>query len=89
MPKRDLVPVINRNKCEGKADCVEVCPYGVFAVGRISDEDFAALSWLGKLKSMAHGRKTALLPRADECHACGKCVQACPEKAIKLAAVKT
>lgn len=79
-----LVPVVDRGRCEGKADCVEVCPYGVFEVGRISDADFRALSLLGRLKSLAHRRRTALTPRADECHACGLCVQACPEKAIKL-----
>ena len=27
-----FVPVIDRNRCEGKADCVRVCPVGVFAV---------------------------------------------------------
>lgn len=78
------VPVINRNKCEGKADCVAVCPHGVFAVGRISDDDFAQLSFLGRLKSRAHGRKTAYTPKADACKACGLCVVACPENAITL-----
>ena len=28
-------PVVNRARCEGKKDCVEVCPYGVFEVRRI------------------------------------------------------
>lgn len=46
-------PVIDRNACEGKRDCVEVCPYGVFEVRRINDEDFSGLSFLGKLKSRA------------------------------------
>lgn len=77
-------PVVDRARCEGKADCVEVCPYQVFEIGRISDEDFAALSFFAKMKSRAHGRKTAFTPRADACHACGACVTACPEKAIKL-----
>ena len=81
-----LAPVVNRNKCEGKHDCVDVCPYHVFEVRRIDDADFAALGLLGKLKSMAHGRKTAYTPRAADCHGCGLCVAACPEKAIKLAA---
>lgn len=79
-----LQPVVNRNKCEGKNDCVEVCPYDVFEVRRIDDADFARLSFIGKLKSRAHGRKTAYTPRAAECHACGLCVVACPEKAITL-----
>lgn len=77
-------PVVDRARCEGKADCVTACPFDVFEIGRISDEDFAALSFLGKMKSRAHGRKTAFTPRADDCHACGACVTACPEKAIKL-----
>ncbi|HEY8086442.1 MAG TPA: ferredoxin family protein [Polyangiaceae bacterium] len=81
----ELAPVVDRSKCEGKADCVEVCPFHVFEVGRIADEEFAALGVLAKLKSMAHGRKTAYTPRASSCQACGKCVAACPEKAIKLA----
>lgn len=82
------VPVVDRNKCEGKNDCVEVCPYEVFEVRRIDDADFAALSFIGRLKSRAHGRQTAYTPKADECHACGMCVVACPEKAISLVRVE-
>jgi 4Fe-4S ferredoxin len=81
----EFVPVIDRSRCEGKSDCVEVCPYDVFEVRRIDDADFAKLGVLGKLKSMAHGRKTAYTPRASACQSCGKCVSACPEDAIKLA----
>jgi NAD-dependent dihydropyrimidine dehydrogenase PreA subunit len=77
-------PVVNRNACEGKSDCVEVCPYDVFEVRQIDDEDFSSLSFLGKLKSRAHGRLTAYTPHADLCQACGLCVVACPEKAITL-----
>lgn len=79
-----FAPVVDRNRCEGKADCVRVCPLAVFEVRRIDDADFAALSMLGKLKSMAHRRQTAYTPNADDCEACGECVKACPEKAIKL-----
>jgi NAD-dependent dihydropyrimidine dehydrogenase PreA subunit len=79
-----FVPVVDRSRCEGKRDCVEVCPYQVFEVRRMDTADFAALGLLAKLKSVAHGRKTAYTPRADQCHACGLCVSACPEKAIKL-----
>jgi NAD-dependent dihydropyrimidine dehydrogenase PreA subunit len=80
-----FAPVIDRSRCEGKAECVAVCPYDVFEVGRISDDDFRALSFLGRLKSRAHGKKTAYTPRADACLGCGLCVEACPESAIKLA----
>lgn len=78
------VPLIDRERCEGKADCVAVCPYGVFEVRTIEDRDFRALSLLGKLKSLAHRKRTAYTPRAGACQACGLCVVACPEKAISL-----
>jgi NAD-dependent dihydropyrimidine dehydrogenase PreA subunit len=82
-----FAPVVDRSKCEGKSDCVEVCPYDVFEVRRIDDADFARLGVVAKLKSLAHGRKTAYTPGAAACQACGKCVASCPEKAIKLARV--
>jgi NAD-dependent dihydropyrimidine dehydrogenase PreA subunit len=78
--------VVDRGRCEGKQDCVDVCPYNVFEVRRIDDADFAALGWLGKLKSVAHGRKSAYTPRIDACQACGLCVVACPEHALSLRA---
>lgn len=77
-------PVVDRARCEGKRDCEAVCPYDVFEVRRIDDADFRALSLLGRLKSVAHGRRTAYTPRADACRACGLCVVACPEQAIRL-----
>jgi 4Fe-4S ferredoxin len=77
-------PIVDRNGCEGKSDCVEVCPYDVFEVTRIADEDFAKLSFVGKLKSRVHGRLTAYTPLASLCKACGLCVVACPETAIRL-----
>ena len=75
---------IDRGRCEGKGDCVEVCPYSVFEVRTIDDADFAALSFLGKLKSRAHRKLTAYTPRIDACQACGMCVVACPEDALTL-----
>jgi NAD-dependent dihydropyrimidine dehydrogenase PreA subunit len=77
-------PIINRNSCEGKRDCVEVCPYNVFEVRQIDDKDFVELSFFGKLKSRAHARQTSYTPNANLCQACGLCVVACPEKAITL-----
>lgn len=78
------VPVVDRNACEGKRDCVEVCPYDVFEVRRIDDADFERLSFLGKIKSRVHGRLTVYLPNAAACRACGLCVVACPEDALRL-----
>jgi NAD-dependent dihydropyrimidine dehydrogenase PreA subunit len=83
-PAGAYVPQIDRGRCEGKNDCVEVCPYDVFVVRRIDDADFEKLGFMGKLKSRAHKRQTAYTPGADKCQACGLCVVACPEKAITL-----
>jgi NAD-dependent dihydropyrimidine dehydrogenase PreA subunit len=78
-----FVPVVDLSRCEGKRDCTEVCPYDVFEVTRITDEDFGSLSVFGKLRSIAHQRQGAYAVR-DEGHACGLCVVACPESAIAL-----
>jgi NAD-dependent dihydropyrimidine dehydrogenase PreA subunit len=77
-------PLVDRSRCEGKAECAAVCPYDVFEVRRIDEADFDALSFFGRLKSRAHGRQSAYTPRADACHACGLCVVVCPEHAITL-----
>src|SRR5688572_27269999 len=83
-PSATRAPEVDRNRCEGKAECVAVCPYDVFEVRRIDDADFDRLSFFGRLKSRAHRRMTAYTPRADACRACGLCVVACPENAISL-----
>lgn len=77
-------PLINRNRCEGKAACVEVCPYNVFAIDTLSKEQRKNLSFVGKMKGFGHKWQQAFTPNADSCHACGLCVTACPEEAIKL-----
>lgn len=77
-------PVIDRGRCEGKRDCLDVCPHDVFEVRTIEAHDFAALSLVGKVKSLVHRRQTAYTPHADACRACGLCVVACPEDAITL-----
>ena len=81
-----VVPVIDRNRCEAKSDCVEVCPYDVFELRRLTPEERSGLSFVGRLKVFFHGGKQAFAVRADACHACGLCVRACPEKAIRLTA---
>ena len=77
-------PVVDRSRCEGKRDCVDVCPYEVFEVRRIDDADYAALSFFARLKVLAHRKQSAYTPRADACQACGLCVVACPEGALRL-----
>jgi NAD-dependent dihydropyrimidine dehydrogenase PreA subunit len=75
---------MNRARCEAKGDCVEVCPYGVFEVRRIEEEDYRALSLPARLKVFFHGKRSAYTPNAMDCRACGLCVVACPEKAIQI-----
>ena len=79
-----FMPVVDRGRCEGKADCVEVCPYDVFEVGKIDEAEYRALPMLSRFKVWAHGKQTALTPRAGACQACGLCVVACPEHALTL-----
>jgi len=78
------MPLIDRNRCEGKRQCVAVCPFNVFAMGTLSAEQRRALSLRGKIKGFAHRWQQAFASNADACHACGLCIAACPEKAIRL-----
>lgn len=79
-----LRPVVNPAKCEGKGACVDVCPFDVFEVVRIPQETFSRLPALSRFKVWVHGMKTADTPGAGSCEACGLCVSACPEDAIRL-----
>src|SRR5262244_3759667 len=82
-----LAPQIDRNRCEGKEDCVRVCPYEVFEIGIVPKAERAKLSLKGRLKGFAHGYHQAFAVRVEACHACGLCVKACPERAITLVRV--
>lgn len=79
-----VAPVVDRNRCEAKDDCVRVCPYDVFEIRPLGSEERAQLSLLGKLKAWAHGGKQAFVVRPEACHACQLCVDACPENALSL-----
>jgi NAD-dependent dihydropyrimidine dehydrogenase PreA subunit len=79
--------VIDRNRCEGKAECVRVCPVSVFAVDTLPKKERSALSLKGKLKGFVHKWQQALLVNPGSCEACGLCVEACPEDAITLSRV--
>ncbi|MCE9597576.1 MAG: 4Fe-4S dicluster domain-containing protein [Spirochaetia bacterium] len=77
-------PIVNLSKCAGKRDCFEVCPYGVFEMREMNQEERSNLDWVGKIKTIVHGSERAFVVNSDQCHACGLCVVACPEKAVKL-----
>jgi NAD-dependent dihydropyrimidine dehydrogenase PreA subunit len=84
-----FAPVINRARCEGKEDCVRVCPYNVFEMRKLGAEDRRAMSLLARLKATLRGNWQAFAVRAQDCRACGLCVAACPEDAITLARAGT
>jgi NAD-dependent dihydropyrimidine dehydrogenase PreA subunit len=77
-------PIVDPSRCEGKAACVAVCPVDVFEVVRMAPELFRTLALGAKVKVWVHGMKTAATPNASACEACGLCVAACPENAIRL-----
>ncbi len=80
-------PVVDFHRCEGKDACVKVCPYDVFDVRKIDRSDYQELFFMAKIKNRIHGGMVAYTSHADQCRACGLCVKACPEHAIKLVKV--
>ncbi len=83
-----IEPIIDRNRCEAKGECVRVCPYDVFEIHALTAADRVGMSLLGRIKSLVHGNRQAFAVHAEHCRACGLCVQVCPEKAIKLRSVE-
>jgi 4Fe-4S ferredoxin len=79
-----VAPVVDRNRCEGKQDCLRVCPYDVFEIRPLSPTDRESMSFLGRLKAWAHGNRQAFVVRPQDCHACRLCIEACPEAALTL-----
>jgi NAD-dependent dihydropyrimidine dehydrogenase PreA subunit len=77
-------PRVNPLRCEGKAECVRVCPNGVFELRAPNAEERAVLTPFVRFKLWSHGGQQAFVANPDACHACGVCVTACPEKAIQL-----
>ena len=83
-PAGRFQPVIDRSRCEAKGPCVSACPYDVFEISPLTPDEKAGLSLLARLKAFAHGNRQAHAVRAEACQACGLCVAACPEKAVRL-----
>jgi 4Fe-4S ferredoxin len=84
-----VAPIVDRNRCEAKGECVQLCPYEVFEIRPLSAAERARLSLLGRLKAWAHGNEQAFVVRAQDCHACRRCIDACPEQALRLAPLAT
>ncbi|VWD26097.1 4Fe-4S ferredoxin [Burkholderia lata] len=80
-----IAPVVDLKRCEGKGDCVTVCPENVFEIRRIDNADYVGLDLMHRLKLRVHGMKVAYTPNTHACRSCGLCVTACPERAITLA----
>ncbi|WP_081885149.1 4Fe-4S dicluster domain-containing protein [Paraburkholderia kururiensis] len=79
-----IAPVVDLKRCEGKGDCVAVCPENVFEIRHIDKADYLGLNVMQRLKQRVHGMKVAYTPNAHACQSCGLCVTACPERAITL-----
>lgn len=72
--------IINRNKCEGKATCLKVCPENVFELA----EPKEGISFITRFKLRVHGRKQAHVVNEEACTACMKCVEMCTENALQI-----
>ncbi len=80
MLRRMPTVTVDPLRCEGKKKCVEVCPMGVFAMRPMDP----TLPLLVRFKVRVHGGKQAKVEREHLCAGCGMCVEACPEKAIRV-----
>lgn len=79
-----MFPSINWNMCDGCGKCVENCPKNVLELKELLYTDYKKLRWDGKLKVKLKGAIKANVINASGCIGCGKCVDNCHEKAIKL-----
>jgi NAD-dependent dihydropyrimidine dehydrogenase PreA subunit len=79
-----VMPVIDLAACEGKGDCERVCPFDVFAVVEVPPAERRTRRLRARVKLWVHGNRQAVVANPDACHACGRCVTACPEDAIRL-----
>ena len=77
-------PVVDYNRCEGKAACVAVCPTGVFDLRPVTAVEQGPLTLAGRLRGFLHGGPQAWVARPEACKGCARCVSECPEQAIRL-----
>ena len=63
-PAGIVAPVVDTGRCEGKEDCVRVCPYDVFEVRRLTGEERRGLTLLNRFKVWARGGKQAFVVNA-------------------------
>lgn len=73
---------VDRLRCEGKKTCAQVCPAAVFRIEKAP----ADLPLIIRIKVAVHGGKQAVVVAEAACTACMKCVEACPEQAIRVVA---
>jgi len=83
-----MVPVIDPSGCEAKGPCVPACPFDVLTIRTLTPEERTGLAPLQRFKSFVHGNKRAFVTNGAACQGCGLCVDACPERAIKLKRVQ-
>jgi NAD-dependent dihydropyrimidine dehydrogenase PreA subunit len=83
-PPKVVTAIVDPHKCEGAGDCARVCPHQVFEIRKLTKGELKALPLIPWLKVLAHGGSQAFVANPSDCHACGLCVAACPEKAIRL-----
>ena len=74
--------VVDALRCEGKKSCAQLCPEGVFRMERAP----RTLPLLVRIKVAVHGGRQAIVVNEAACTACMKCVDACPERAIRVTA---
>jgi 4Fe-4S ferredoxin len=83
--RRVAQPYFDRNRCEGKADCVSVCPWDAIVVTTLPKTERRGLSLLGIIKGHVHGWQQAVLTDPSACRGCRLCENVCPEQAIHFA----
>jgi 4Fe-4S ferredoxin len=81
-------PTIDARRGVGAGDCVSVCPFDfdLFKVRKLSPLEQQGLLFGSLLKVLVHDGRQRFVVRPEACEACGLCVRACPDHAIRLSA---